>query len=173
MTAATPALVPKLVTTLRNYDRRQFARDLTSGVIVGIVALPLAIAFAIASGVTPGQGLWTAIVAGFLISAFGGSRVQIGGPTGAFVVIVYGIVQRYGMDGLTIATLMAGVLLIVMGVAKLGSVIKFIPNPVITGFTSGIAVIIFSSQVKDLLGLKMGAVPADFVPKWMGFFQHA
>jgi SulP family sulfate permease len=170
---APPIFVPKLLTTLRTYDRRQLARDLTSGVIVGIVALPLAIAFAIASGVTPGQGLWTAIVAGFLISAFGGSRVQIGGPTGAFVVIVYGIVQRYGMDGLTVATLMAGVLLIVMGMAKLGSVIKFIPHPVITGFTSGIAVIIFSSQVKDLLGLKMGTVPAEFIPKWIAFAEHA
>jgi SulP family sulfate permease len=170
---APPIFVPKLVTTLRSYDRQQLARDLTSGVIVGIVALPLAIAFAIASGVTPGQGLWTAIVAGFLISAFGGSRVQIGGPTGAFVVIVYGIVQRYGMDGLMVATLMAGVLLIVMGVAKLGSVIKFIPHPVITGFTSGIAVIIFSSQVKDLLGLKMGTVPAEFIPKWIAFAEHA
>src|SRR5215468_5752230 len=173
MTAATPALVPKLVTTLRNYDRQQLARDLISGVIVGIVALPLAIAFAIASGVTPGQGLWTAIVAGFVISALGGSRVQIGGPTGAFVVIVYGIVQRYGIDGLTVATLMAGVLLVIMGFAKLGGVIKFIPHPVIIGFTSGIAVIIFSSQVKDLLGLRMGTVPAEFVPKWTSFFQHA
>jgi len=166
-------LVPKLVTTLRGYDRRQLTTDVTAGVIVGIVALPLAIAFAIASGVTPGRGLWTAIVAGFLISALGGSRVQIGGPTGAFVVIVYGIVARYGIDGLTVATLMAGVLLVIMGVAKLGGVIKFIPHPVIIGFTSGIAVIIFSSQVKDLLGLRMGAVPADFVPKWIAFFQNA
>jgi sulfate permease, SulP family len=166
-------LVPKLVTTLRGYDRRQLTTDVTAGIIVGIVALPLAIAFAIASGVTPGRGLWTAIVAGFIISALGGSRVQIGGPTGAFVVIVYGIVERYGIDGLTVATLMAGVLLVIMGVAKLGGVIKFIPHPVITGFTSGIAVIIFSSQVKDLLGLRMGAVPADFVPKWTAFFQNA
>jgi SulP family sulfate permease len=173
MTAAAPALVPKLVTTLRTYDRHQLVRDLTSGVIVGIVALPLAIAFAIASGVTPGQGLWTAIVAGFLISALGGSRVQIGGPTGAFVVIVYGIVQRYGIDGLTVATLMAGVLLVIMGFAKLGSVIKFIPHPVITGFTSGIAVIILSSQIKDLFGLQMGAVPAEFIPKWSSFVAHA
>jgi SulP family sulfate permease len=166
-------LLPKLVTTLRVYDRRQLMTDVTAGVIVGIVALPLAIAFAIASGVTPGRGLWTAIVAGFLISALGGSRVQIGGPTGAFVVIVYGIIERYGVDGLTVATLMAGVLLVIMGVAKLGGVIKFIPHPVIIGFTSGIAVIIFSSQVKDLLGLRMGAVPADFVPKWIAFAQHA
>jgi SulP family sulfate permease len=150
---------------MQTYDRSQLARDLLAGIVVGIVALPLAIAFAIASGVTPDRGLWTAIVAGFLISAFGGSRVQIGGPTGAFVVIVYGIVQRYGVNGLLIATLMAGALLIVFGVFKLGGVIKFIPQPVITGFTSGIAVIIFASQIKDFLGLRMGAVPADFVEK--------
>jgi SulP family sulfate permease len=166
-------LVPKLLTTLHNYDRRQFTQDLTAGVIVGIVAIPLAIAFAIGSGVTPDRGLWTAIVAGFLISALGGSRVQIGGPTGAFVVIVYGIVQKYGVDGLTVATLMAGVLLVIMGLAKLGSVIKFIPHPVITGFTSGIAVIIFSSEIKDLFGLRMGAVPAAFLPKWQAVIQNA
>src|SRR3954449_13502684 len=136
--------VPKLATTLRGYTRHQFASDAVAGVIVGIVALPLAIAFAIASGVTPDRGLWTAIVAGFLISGLGGSRVQIGGPTGAFVVIVYAIVQKYGIDGLTVATLMAGVILVAMGLAKLGSTIKFIPHPVITGFTSGIALIIFS-----------------------------
>jgi SulP family sulfate permease len=166
-------LVPKLVTTLQTYDRQQLARDLTAGVIVGIVAIPLAIAFAIASGVAPGRGLWTAIVAGFLISALGGSRVQIGGPTGAFVVIVYGIVQKYGVDGLTVATLMAGVLLVIMGLAKLGSVIKFIPHPLITGFTSGIAVIIFSSQIKDLFGLRMGTVPVGFVEKWSAFAANA
>jgi SulP family sulfate permease len=159
-------LVPKLVTTLRTYDRQQFTADLTAGVIVGIVALPLAIAFAIASGVTPERGLYTAIIAGFLISALGGSRVQIGGPTGAFIVIVYGIVQQYGYDGLAIATIMAGAMLIVLGVARLGSAIKFIPYPVITGFTSAIALIIFSSQVKDFLGLRMGDVPADFAEKW-------
>ncbi len=161
--------VPKLVTTLKGYDRGQFTQDLTAGVIVGIVALPLAIAFAIASGVTPGRGLWTAIVAGFLISALGGSRVQIGGPTGAFIVIVYGIVQKYGVDGLIVATLMAGVILIVMGAVKFGAAIKFIPHPVVVGFTSGIAIIIFSSQVKDFLGLQMGAVPAEFVQKWGAF----
>ncbi|HEY9229347.1 MAG TPA: SulP family inorganic anion transporter, partial [Gemmatimonadaceae bacterium] len=165
--------VPKLVSTLHGYDRTQLTRDVTAGVIVGIVALPLAIAFAIASGVTPGRGLWTAIVAGFLISALGGSRVQIGGPTGAFVVIVYGIVQKYGIDGLTVATLMAGLLLVVMGFAKLGAAIKFIPHPVIIGFTSGIAVIIFSSQVKDLLGLRMEAVPAEFLGKWTAYLEHA
>jgi len=170
---AQSAFVPKLWTTLQSYDRRQFGRDAIAGIIVGIVAIPLAIAFAIASGVTPDRGLWTAIVAGFLISALGGSRVQIGGPTGAFVVIVYGIVQKYGVDGLTVATFMAGVLLVVMGAAKLGNMIKFIPHPVVTGFTSGIAVIIFSSQVKDLFGLRMGAVPAAFLAKWESFAEHA
>ena len=166
-------LIPKVVTTMQSYDRAQLMRDLTAGVIVGVVALPLAIAFAIASGVTPDRGLWTAIVAGFLISALGGSRVQIGGPTGAFVVIVYGIVQKHGIDGLTIATLMAGVMLVLMGLAKLGAAIKFIPYPVTTGFTSGIAVIILTSQVKDFLGLKMGAVPADFVEKLAAFRDAA
>jgi len=159
-------LVPKIVTTLKDYTRAQFARDLGAGVIVGIVALPLAIAFAIASGLTPERGLYTAIIAGFLISALGGSRVQIGGPTGAFVVIVAGIVQRYGVDGLLVATLMAGVILVVFGVIRMGGAIKFIPYPVTIGFTSGIALIIFSSQVKDLLGLEMGAVPAEFLGKW-------
>jgi SulP family sulfate permease len=162
-------LVPKLVTTLRTYDRQQFLSDTIAGVIVGIVALPLAIAFAIASGVTPDRGLYTAIIAGFLISALGGSRVQIGGPTGAFVVIVYGIVQQHGVDGLLIATVMAGVILVVLGITKLGAAIKFVPHPVVTGFTSGIAVLIFSSQVKDLLGLRMGDVPAEFFEKWRAF----
>jgi sulfate permease, SulP family len=165
-------LVPKSVTTLRDYNRSQFGSDLVAGIIVGIVALPLAIAFAIASGVTPDRGLYTAIVAGFIISALGGSRVQIGGPTGAFVVIVYGIVQRYGIDGLVVATMMAGVILVVLGVAKLGAAIKFIPHSVVVGFTSGIAVIIFSSQVKDFLGLRMESVPADFIPKWRAFGTH-
>ncbi|MEX2110304.1 MAG: sulfate permease [Gemmatimonadaceae bacterium] len=165
--------VPKIVTALRNYDREQFLGDLGAGVIVGVVALPLAIAFAIASGVTPDRGLWTAVIAGFLISALGGSRVQIGGPTGAFVVIVYGIVQKHGLDGLAISTLMAGVILVIMGIAKLGAMIKFIPHPVITGFTSGIAVIIFSGGIKDLLGLQMGEVPASFVDKWIAYVQTA
>jgi sulfate permease, SulP family len=165
-------LVPKIVTALRDYDREKFLGDLVAGIIVGVVALPLAIAFAIASGVTPDRGLWTAIVGGFLISLLGGSRVQIGGPTGAFVVIVYGIVQKYGIDGLTVATLMAGVILVGMGIAKLGTMIKFIPHPVITGFTSGIALIIFSGEIKDFLGLHMGAVPADFVGKWAAYAQN-
>src|SRR5688572_27707752 len=165
-------LVPKLVTAMKSYNRSQFLSDSIAGVVVGIVALPLAIAFAIASGVTPDRGLWTAIIAGLIISVLGGSRVQIGGPTGAFVVIVYGIVQKYGIDGLTVATLMAGVLLVIFGIARLGAAIKFIPHPVVTGFTSGIAVIIFSSELKDLLGIRMGDVPADFFEK-LTAYSHA
>lgn len=163
---------PKLFDTIKNYTRRQFTRDLVAGLIVGIVALPLAIAFAIASGVSPEKGLYTAVIAGFIISAIGGSRVQIGGPTGAFIVIVYGIVQTHGVNGLIIATFMAGILLIIMGLARLGAVIKFIPHPLIIGFTSGIALIIFSSQVKDFLGLQMAAVPADFLDKWSVYVEH-
>ncbi|MDP4150166.1 MAG: SulP family inorganic anion transporter [Bacteroidota bacterium] len=163
---------PKLYDTLRQYDSKQFLKDLMAGLIVGLVALPLAIAFAIASGVSPEKGIYTAIIAGFVISALGGSRVQIGGPTGAFIVIVYGIVQTHGIDGLIIATFMAGIMLMAMGFARLGSVIKFIPHPLIVGFTSGIALIILSSQVKDLLGLHMGAVPADFIDKWKSYFHH-
>jgi len=163
---------PKLFDTLKNYSRRQLGKDIMAGIIVGIVALPLAIAFAIASGVSPEKGLYTAIIAGFIISALGGSRVQIGGPTGAFIVIVYGIVQVNGIDGLIIATCMAGIMLILMGIAGLGAVIKFIPQPLIVGFTSGIALIIFSSQMKDLFGLKMGTIPADFLDKWKSYFHH-
>jgi SulP family sulfate permease len=165
-------LVPKLVTTLRGYTRAQLAADITAGFVVGIVALPLAIAFAIASGVSPERGLYTAVIAGFLISALGGSRVQIGGPTGAFVVIVYGIVQRYGVDGLMIATLMGGVMLVGFGLARFGGALKFIPFPVVTGFTSGIALVIFSTQIKDLLGLRMSAVPPAFVAKWAEYARH-
>ena len=171
-TSRRSVLIPKVVTSLETYDRAQFVRDLGAGVVVGIVALPLAIAFAIASGVTPERGLWTAIVAGFLISALGGSRVQIGGPTGAFVVIVYGIVQQYGYDGLALATMMAGVMLVLFGLAKLGGVMKFIPQPVIIGFTSGIAVIIFTSQLRDFLGLRLTDVPADFVEKLSVYATH-
>jgi SulP family sulfate permease len=163
---------PKLFDTLKGYDRLQFSKDLMAGLIVGIVALPLAIAFAIASGVSPEKGLYTAIIAGFIISALGGSRVQIGGPTGAFIVIVYGIVQSHGINGLIIATFMAGILLIIMGFARLGSVIKFIPHPLIVGFTSGIALIIFSSQMKDFFGLEMGSVPADFIDKWKVYIHN-
>jgi len=159
-------LVPKLFTTLQDYNREQFTRDVIAGVIVGIVALPLAIAFAIASGLSPERGLYTAIVAGFLISLLGGSRVQIGGPTGAFVVIVSGIVAQHGVDGLVVATLMAGFILVGFGLFRLGGAIKFIPYPVTIGFTSGIALIIFSSQIRDLLGLEMQSVPSAFVPKW-------
>jgi len=163
---------PKLVTCLKDYSKEKFFADCIAGFIVGVVAIPLAIAFAIASGVSPDKGLFTAIIAGLLVSTLGGSRVQIGGPTGAFVVIVYGIIQKYGVDGLIIATLMAGILLVIMGIAKLGTAIKFMPHSVIVGFTSGIAVIIFSSQVKDFLGLSIDKVPAEFVEKWHIFIQH-
>jgi SulP family sulfate permease len=165
--------IPKSIVCLREgYTRERLFRDLLAGVVVGIVALPLALAFAIASGVPPERGLYTAVIAGFLISALGGSRVQIGGPTGAFVVIVYGIVAKYGYDGLVIITIMAGVILVILGLARMGALIKFIPYPVITGFTSGIAVIIFSSQLKDFLGLKMGAIPAEFMEKWTAYGEH-
>jgi SulP family sulfate permease len=163
---------PKLIDTLKNYHRDQFFKDVIAGVIVGIVALPLAIAFAIASGVSPEKGIFTAIIAGLVISVLGGSRVQIGGPTGAFIVVVYGIVQQFGINGLIIATFIAGILLIIMGLTKLGGAIKYIPYPLIIGFTTGIAVIIFSSEVKDFLGLKMGNVPADFISKWVAYGQH-
>ena len=163
---------PKLFSTLRNYDRRQFTTDLLAGVIVGIVALPLAIAFGIASGVTPEKGIITAIVAGLIVSFFGGSKVQIGGPTGAFIIIIYGIIQQYGFEGLTIATLMAGVFLIMFGVLHLGTIIKYIPYPIVVGFTSGIALTIFTTQIKDLLGLTMQFVPSDFVEKWIAYFQQ-
>ena len=163
---------PKLITCLKDYSKDKFFKDCIAGFIVGVVAIPLAIAFAIASGVSPDKGLFTAIIAGLLVSILGGSRVQIGGPTGAFVVIVYGVVQKYGVDGLIIATLLAGLLLVIMGVAKLGTAIKFIPHSVIVGFTSGIAVIIFSSQVKDFLGLSIDKVPAEFVEKWHIFIEH-
>ncbi|MDR0667149.1 MAG: sulfate permease [Prevotellaceae bacterium] len=156
----------------RRYDRRTFAADLIAGLIVGVVAIPLAIAFGIASGVSPQQGLITAIIAGFLISLLGGSHVQIGGPTGAFIVIVYGVVAKFGMSGLIIATALAGVMLILMGVLKLGNVIKFIPYPIVVGFTSGIAVVIFSSQMSDFLGLQAGAVPSEWIDKWIFYFRN-
>ncbi len=163
---------PKLFSTLKNYSLSQFRSDCISGVIVGIIALPLAVAFAIASGVSPDRGLITAVIAGFLISALGGSRVQIGGPTGAFVVIVYSIVQRHGMDGLMVATIMGGIILVAMGCARFGLAIKYIPHPVIIGFTSGIALIIFSSQVKDFFGLSIDSLPAEFVAKWVQIIEH-
>lgn len=163
---------PKIVFTLKHYTKKQFYSDLMAGVIVGIVALPLAIAFGIASGVTPEKGLFTAIIAGFIISLLGGSRVQIGGPTGAFIVIVYGIVQQYGLTGLAIATMIAGLMLIAMGLMKLGTVIKFIPYPVVVGFTSGIALTIFATQIKDLFGLQIDKVPADFLHKWVVYAHN-
>jgi SulP family sulfate permease len=166
-----PVLKPKLFTTLKDYNKQQFIADATAGVIVGIVALPLAIAFGIASGVTPDKGIITAVIAGFIISFFGGSRVQIGGPTGAFIIIVYGIIQNYGTTGLAIATIMAGVILVIMGFAKLGTLIKFIPYPVIVGFTSGIALLIFSTQIKDFFGLQITKVPAEFHEKWIAYFK--
>jgi len=161
---------PKLFATLKNYNKKQFTTDLLAGIIVGIVALPLAIAFGIASGVTPEKGIITAIVAGLLVSVFGGSKVQIGGPTGAFIIIIYGIIQQYGFEGLTIATLMAGVFLIMFGVLHLGTIIKYIPYPIVVGFTSGIALTIFTTQIKDLLGLTMESVPSDFIEKWIAYF---
>ena len=165
---------PKLLSTMKNYSKENFMADLMAGIIVGIVALPLAIAFGIASGVSPEKGIITAIVAGFIISFMGGSKVQIGGPTGAFIVIIYGIIQEYGISGLTVATLMAGVLLILLGVFKLGAVIKFIPYPIIVGFTSGIALTIFTTQIADIFGLQFGGekVPGDFIGKWLLYFKH-
>ena len=164
---------PKLVQCLKTYNKSKFTADLMAGIIVGIVALPLAIAFGIASGVSPEKGIITAIVAGLAISLFGGSRVQIGGPTGAFIIIIYGIIQQYGLEGLAIATVMAGLFLILLGLFKLGTIIRYIPYPIIVGFTSGIALTIFTTQIKDLLGLQIeGTVPADFISKWGVYFQH-
>ena len=163
---------PALFQTLKNYSKEKFLSDLMAGIIVGIVALPLAIAFGIASGVSPEKGLVTAIIAGFLISFLGGSTVQIGGPTGAFIVIVYGIIQQFGLEGLAIATVMAGIILVLMGAFKLGTVIRFIPYPIIVGFTSGIALTIFTTQIKDLFGLSIAEVPADFLSKWAVYFRH-
>ncbi|MCR4919035.1 MAG: sulfate permease [Prevotella sp.] len=163
---------PRLFTTLKGYNRKTFSADLMAGLIVGIVALPLAIAFGIASGVSPEKGIVTAIVAGFIISALGGSKVQIGGPTGAFIIIIYGIIEKYGMTGLTVATLMAGVFLILFGLLRLGTIIKYIPYPIIVGFTSGIAVTIFTTQMKDLLGMRLDSLPADFVEKWLVYAGH-
>ncbi|MBQ9073728.1 MAG: sodium-independent anion transporter, partial [Muribaculaceae bacterium] len=157
---------PKLVSAMRNYSLSRFKDDLIAGIVVGIVALPLAIAFGIASGVSPTIGLITAIIGGFLVSAFGGNSVQIGGPTGAFIVIVYSIIQNFGLQGLAIATLMAGLILILLGLFHLGTVIKFIPYPIVVGFTSGIALTIFSTQMNDFLGLGLKDVPSEFIPRW-------
>ncbi|WKZ68740.1 MAG: sulfate permease [Melioribacteraceae bacterium] len=163
---------PKLFVLFSSLTKDQILKDITAGILVGIVALPLAIAFGIASGVSPEKGLITAVIGGFIVSFLGGSRVQIGGPTGAFIIIVYGIVQQYGVNGLMIATIMAGVILVIMGFAQFGSMIKFIPYPVIVGFTSGIAVVIFSSQVNDFFGLNIENVPADFIEKWAEYFRN-
>lgn len=163
---------PKLFLDLRGYNKEKLTADIMAGLIVGIVALPLAIAFGIASGVTPEKGIITAIIAGLAVSLFGGSRVQIGGPTGAFIVIIYGIIQQYGEAGLLVATVMAGVFLILLGVFHLGTIIKYIPYPIVVGFTSGIAVTIFTTQIKDLFGLAIDNVPADFIEKWIVYIRH-
>ena len=165
--------LPKSIQALRHYSMQFFLQDLMAGVTVGLVALPLAMAFGIASNVTPQAGLYTAVVAGFLISALGGSRTQIGGPTGAFVVIVAGIVARFGMSGLAMVTLMAGVLLVAMGLTGLGSAVRFIPRMVVVGFTNGIAVLIASTQIKDFFGLRTGAVPSEFLPRMRVLLEHA
>ena len=163
---------PRIIECLKNYGKQQFTADMMAGVIVGIVAIPLAIAFGIASGVGPTEGLITAIIAGFIISAFGGTRVQIGGPTGAFIVIIYGIIQQFGLVGLMIATILAGIMLIIMGLTKMGSIIKFVPYPVIIGFTGGIALTIFSTQMNDFFGMGIEGVPADFIEKWICYFTN-
>lgn len=165
-------LVPKLFTCIKNYNKQQFLKDLSSGIIVAIIALPLSIALAIASGVSPEKGLYTAIIGGFIVSFLGGSKVQIGGPTGAFVIIVYGIIEKYGLDGLIISTIMAGLFLTIMGFLKLGSLIRFIPASITSGFTSGIAVVIFSTQIKDFLGLSIKSVPSEFIHKWGAYFKN-
>lgn len=163
---------PQIFEALKHYSKEKFMSDLMSGVIVGIVALPLAIAFGIASGVSPEKGIITAIIGGFIVALLGGTNVQIGGPTGAFIIIVYGIIQNFGFEGLAIATVVAGIILVIMGILKLGTVIKFIPYPIVVGFTSGIAITIFTTQMKDLFGLHIDKIPADFVSKWICYFQH-
>lgn len=166
------SLKPQLLTSLKTYNRQTLTADIMAGIIVGIVALPLAIAFGIASGVTPEKGIITAIISGFIISLLGGSKVQIGGPTGAFIVFIYGIIQKYGIEGLMIATVMAGVFLLLFGLLKLGTIIKYIPYPIVVGFTSGIAVTIFTTQIKDLFGLTIESVPSDFIEKWGCYISH-
>src|SRR5580700_4285943 len=172
MSLSNPNL-PKAFLALRSYSRQAFLHDLLAGITVGLVALPLAMAFGISSGVTPQSGLYTAVVAGFLISALGGSRVQIGGPTGAFVVIVAGIIAKFGIGGLAVVTLMAGAILVVMGATGLGSTVRFIPRPVTIGFTNGIALLIASTEIKDFFGLTTPAVPSEFVPRLAMLFEHA
>src|SRR3984957_11822071 len=164
--------IPRSIECLRDYTARQFAQDLVAGITVGLVALPLAMAFAISSGVPPQAGIYTAVVAGFLISAFGGSKTQIGGPTGAYVVVVFAIVSQHGLDGLLVCTMLAGVMLLLLGLTGLGSMVKFIPRPVTIGFTNGIAVLIASTQIKDFFGLKIDKVPGDFVGRMEVLFSH-
>ncbi len=173
MTPALNAWLPKSVILLRNYDRQKFLSDLIAGITVGLVALPLAMAFAIASGVSPQAGIYCAIVTGFIISALGGSKTQIGGPTGAFVVVVSGIIAKYGIDGLFTCTMMAGVLLVLLGVTGMGTAVKYFPRPVIVGFTNGIAILIASTQIRDLFGLRMDHVPGDFFHRMQAFAQAA
>lgn len=163
---------PKFIDAMKNYSREKFTADVMAGIIVGIVAIPLAIAFGIASGVGPAEGLVTAILAGFLISVLGGSKVQIGGPTGAFIIIIYSVIQQYGLGGLAIATIMAGIILVIMGLCRLGTVIKFMPYPIIIGFTGGIAITIFSTQINDLFGMGISDVPANFIDKWICYFSN-
>lgn len=164
---------PKLFTLLKNgISKEQIFTDIIAGIIVGIVALPLSIAFAVASGVSPEKGIITAVVAGFIISVLGGSKVQIGGPTGAFIIILYGIIEQYGIDGLLISTMMAGVILVIFGLLKLGNLLKYFPHPLIVGFTSGIALVIFSTQIKDALGLNIQKLPSEFLDKWLVYFEH-
>ena len=163
---------PKLISCLKHYDKKTLSADIMAGIIVGIVALPLAIALGIASGVSPEKGIITAIVAGLLVSVFGGSKVQIGGPTGAFIIIIYGIIEQYGMSGLTIATFMAGAFLVLFGLLRLGTIIQYIPYPIVVGFTSGIAITIFSTQVKDFFGMQIEKVPSDFVEKWICYANN-
>src|SRR5438445_6434637 len=169
MTPALNAWLPKSVTLLRHYDRQKFVSDLIAGITVGLVALPLAMAFAISSGVSPQAGIYCAIVTGFIISALGGSKTQIGGPTGAFVVVVSGIIAKHGIDGLFTCTMMAGVLLVLLGVTGMGTAVKYFPRPVIVGFTNGIAILIASTQIRDLFGLRMDHVPGDFFHRMMAF----
>src|SRR5260370_22991724 len=171
MSSTVDAWLPKSVILLRNYDRQKFVSDLAAGVTVGLVALPLAMAFAVSSGMSPQAGLYCAIVTGFAISALGGSKTQIGGPTGAFVVVVAGIVAKHGIDGLFICTMMAGVLLVLLGVTGMGTMVKYFPRPVVVGFTNGIAILIASTQIRDFFGLKMDHVPGDFFHRMMAFAQ--
>ena len=164
---------PKLVEVLKKgYDKNKFKRDTLAGMTVAVVSIPLAMALAIASGVTPAQGLYTAIVAGFFIALLGGSKYQIGGPTGAFVVVIFNVIKNYGTEGLTMTMLIAGMILIIAGFLKLGTYIKYIPYPVVTGFTAGIGLMLITTQVKDLLGLEMQEVPAEFLPKWQAYLSN-